>query len=60
MQPQKLFKLTDLLPMRRTRIAELCRQGSIPGAVRIGQLWLISESDWTAYIGSRTVGAKKD
>lgn len=60
MEPQKLFRLSDLLPFTRTRIAEMCRTGKIDGAIRIGRAWCINEADWKAFIEKKTVRGIKN
>lgn len=50
---------TPLVPLARVipswstrRIADACRKGAIPGAVKLGHEWLISQADLDRWLAS--------
>jgi hypothetical protein len=54
MSPAPLVPVISFFPGRSPRwVAESCRAGRIPGAVRVGKQWLIRESEIAAFVAGR-------
>ncbi len=64
MSPAPLVPVISFFVGRSPRwVAESCRAGRIPGAVRVGKQWLIRESEIAAFIagmGPRGVPTVED
>jgi len=55
-----LRPVAALFPTRSRRwVADTCRAGRVPGAIKVGREWLISESAAAAFVGGAAPGAAK-
>lgn len=55
MTSETLVSVVTLLPSATPRkVARLCRTGKIPGAVKVGRIWMITESAWREYTTAAT------
>ena len=60
-----LVPVRDVMQGRPDRaIARLCRTGKIPGAIKVGSVWMITRAAWRAFVtgisATETSAAERD